>query len=181
MPDVDIIEGTTAGAIDRVTELHAVYYQREWGFGRYFETKVATELAAFLERFDKRRDGFWTAVAGGRIEGAIAIDGSQAATEGAHLRWFVVSDALRGQGVGGRLMGAAMAFCHSRHYDHVYLWTFEGLDAARHLYEQHGFTLVEQRTGSTWGPEVLEQRMELRNAAGLDPDNVLTTHRADGT
>lgn len=168
MSVVQIIAGHTPGSIDRVTELHAAYYQREWGFGRYFETKVATELAAFLERYDERRDGFWTAVVDGRIEGAIAIDGSQAATEGSHLRWFVVSDALRGQGVGRRLMETAMDFCNSRGYGRVHLWTFEGLDAARHLYEKHGFRVVEEQTGTTWGREVLEQRMELGCEAGLE-------------
>jgi GNAT superfamily N-acetyltransferase len=165
-PDVDIISGPIPGSIDRVTELHAVCYQREWGFGPYFQTKVATELAAFLERFDERTDGFWTAVVDGRIEGAIAIDGFRAATEGAHLRWFVMSDALRGQGVGSRLMETAMAFCQSRGFDRVYLWTFEGLDAARHLYEKHGFALTAQQPGSTWGREVLEQRMELCDNGG---------------
>jgi hypothetical protein len=29
-----------AGAIGRVTELHAAYYAREWGFGVFFEAKV---------------------------------------------------------------------------------------------------------------------------------------------
>lgn len=144
-----------------MTELHVRYYAREWGFGHYFEAKVATELAAFLDRFDEERDGFWTAVTpDGRIEGAIAIDGAQAATKGAHLRWFIVSDALRGQGVGGRLMETAMDFCRSHGYGRVYLWTFQGLDAARHLYDKHGFAVTEERQGTTWGREVLEQRME---------------------
>lgn len=29
----------------RVAEMHRVSYGREWGFGRFFEAKVATELA----------------------------------------------------------------------------------------------------------------------------------------
>ena len=44
----------------------------------------------------------------------------------------------------------------------VYLWTFEGLDAARHLYEKSGFCLVEQREGMEWGIKVLEQKFELQ-------------------
>jgi hypothetical protein len=40
------------GAIGRVTEMHAAYYHRTWGFGLFFEAKVATELAEFLGRFD---------------------------------------------------------------------------------------------------------------------------------
>ncbi len=161
MPDVQIITGDIPGSIGRVAELHGTYYQEHWGFGLFFEAKVATDLAAFLGRYDEQRDGFWTASMGGRIEGSITIDGSHAAAEGAHLRWFVVSDALRGKGIGNQLVGTAIGFCRSHGYRRVYLWTFEGLNAARHLYEKNGFRLVEQRKGAQWGREVNEQRFEL--------------------
>ena|SRR5512147_152437 len=162
MLDVRIISGYVPGSIGRVAELHAIYYQGNWGFDLFFEAKVATELAAFLGRYDEQRDGFWTASMGGRIEGSIAIDGSHSAAEGAHLRWFVMSDALRGRGVGNQLIGNAIAFCRSRGYTRVYLWTFEGLNAARHLYEKNGFRLAEQQKGTQWGREVNEQRFDLR-------------------
>jgi GNAT superfamily N-acetyltransferase len=161
MPDVHINRGYTPGSIGRVAELHGTYYHAHWGFSLFFEAKVATELAAFLARYDEQHDGFWTASADGRIEGSITIDGSHAPGEGAHLRWFVMSDARRGQGVGNRLMDAAIGFCRSRGYTRVYLWTFEGLDAARHLYEKNGFRLAEQQRGIQWGREVNEQRFVL--------------------
>jgi GNAT superfamily N-acetyltransferase len=162
MQDVQIIGGYIPGSIGRVAELHGTYYQEHWGFGLFFEARVATELAAFLGRYDEERDGFWTALVGGRIEDSITIDGSHAAGEGAHLRWFVMSDALRGKGVGHQLMGTAIGFCRSHGYRRVYLWTFEGLNAARHLYEKNGFRLVEQQKGTQWGREVNEQRFELQ-------------------
>src|SRR5262245_54570669 len=158
MRDVEIVMGYRAGSIGRVAELHGTYYQQHWGFGVFFEAKVATELAAFLCRYDEHRDGFWTALAEGRIEGSITIDGSHADADGAHLRWFVISDAIRGKGIGNQLMGTAIAFCRSSGYSRVYLWTFEGLSAARHLYEKNGFKLVEQQRGTQWGKEVNEQR-----------------------
>ena len=161
MPDIQIIRGYVPGAIGRVTELHAAYYYREWGFGLFFEARVAAELAGFLGRYDEGRDGFWTAQVNGGIEGSIAIEGLHVEAEGAHLRWFIVSDGLRGQGLGSRLIEAAIGFCRSRGYRRVYLNTFEGLHAARHLYEVHGFRLVEQRSGAQWGREVNEQRFEL--------------------
>jgi GNAT superfamily N-acetyltransferase len=77
------------------------------------------------------------------------------------LRWFIVSDALRGRGAGNRLLSAAMDRCRSTGCRRVYLWTFEGLHAARHLYEKYGFSLIEQRKGSQWGVEVNEQCFEL--------------------
>ena len=161
MPDVQIVRGYVPGSLGRVAELHGTYYHEHWGFGLYFEAKVATELAAFLSRYDEQRDGFWTVLAGDRIEGSITIDGAHAAVEGAHLRWFIMSDGLRGKGVGNQLMDTAMDFCRSRAYKRVYLWTFEGLNPARHLYEKNGFRLMEQHKGNQWGREVNEQRFEL--------------------
>jgi GNAT superfamily N-acetyltransferase len=108
-----------------VAELHGIYYHQQWGFGLFFEAKVAIELAEFLRRYDARRDGFWTATLTGRIEGSITIDGLHAEGEGAHLRWFIVSDALRGRGMGHRLINAALDFCRQCGYRRVYLWTFE--------------------------------------------------------
>jgi len=96
-----------------------------------------------------------------RVEGSITIDGIHGDDNGAHLRWFIMSDALRGKGAGNKLMDTAVEFCRDRNYGRVYLWTFEGLDAARHLYEKAGFELAEQFSGNQWGTEVTEQRFEL--------------------
>ncbi|GAG75690.1 unnamed protein product, partial [marine sediment metagenome] len=90
------------------------------------------------------------------------IDGICAEKEGAHLRWFIISDVLRGRGIGNRLIKEALNFCRNKGYRRVYLWTFEGLNAAKHLYEKSGFELVEQNKGIQWGTEVNEQRFELR-------------------
>jgi GNAT superfamily N-acetyltransferase len=68
---------------------------------------------------------------------------------------------LRGRGIGNQLIKEALDFCRSKEYKRVYLWTFEGLKAARHLYEKSGFELVEQHKGIQWGTEVNEQRFEM--------------------
>ena len=154
------IGGYCPGAIGRVAEMHAAYYHRHWGFGLFFEAKVATELAEFLGRFDEERDGFWTVRSGNRVEGSIAIDGLKAEAEGAHLRWFIVSPEIQGGGWGRRLMSEAVAFCDRRAYRRIFLWTFAGLDAARYLYEVFGFHLVSEAQGERWGARVVEQRFE---------------------
>jgi len=155
------IAGYVPGAIGRVVQLHAAYYAKAWDFGLYFEAKVATELSEFLRRLDPARDGFWTAILDGHVEGSIAIDGASGETEGAHLRWFILSEALRAQGIGNRLMQEAVDFCRQRGHVRVFLWTFHGLEPARHLYEKFGFRLAEQVEGEQWGKRVLEQRYVL--------------------
>lgn len=161
MSNIEIKDGYVPGSIGRIAELHGTYYHKHWGFGLFFEAKVATGLSIFLERYEKNRDGFWTVSVGERVEGAIAIDGIDAEGKGAHLRYFIVSNVLRGKGVGGQLINTAINFCRNKNYQRIYLWTFEGLDAARHLYEKMGFVLVEQFQGMQWGKQVNEQRFEL--------------------
>lgn len=157
-----IHKGYIPGCIGRIVELHARYYSKLVGFGLPFESKVARELSEFCEHDDSERDGLWLALQDGNIEGSIAIDGSHADPDGAHLRWFIASDCVRGRGVGAALLTSAMEFCKSRQYERIYLWTFEGLDAARHLYEKFGFSIAHQKRGTQWGAEVMEQRFELR-------------------
>ncbi len=104
---------------------------------------------------------------GGRIEGSIAIDGTRAAEPdgAAHLRWFITSEAVQGQGLGRRLLELAMDFVDGRGYRRTTLWTFAGLDAARHLYTAYGFRLVHQSPGDQWGTVVTEQRFERAHPA----------------
>jgi GNAT superfamily N-acetyltransferase len=149
--------GYVPGAIGRIAELHGTYYAKQWGFGLFFEAKVAKELSAFLEAQDTDRDALWLARVDGRIEGSIAIDGAHAARTSAHLRWFILSDALRGKGLGRQLLTCAVDFCRRKRYRTIILWTFQGLAAARHLYESAGFVLVSEQKGRQWGSEVNEQ------------------------
>ena len=160
-PDIEIVRGYFPGAIGRVAELNGTYYHKHWGFGLIFEAMCATDLSEFLTRYDENRDGFWTAWLDGRIEGHLTIDGIHTENQGAHIRYFIVSDDLQGKGIGNKLIKTATDFCKDKGHKRVYLWTFEGLWAARHLYEKTGFRLVEQRRGSQWGVEVNEQRFEL--------------------
>lgn len=149
--------GYLPGCIGRIAELHARYYAALVGFGLPFEAKVAAELAAFCVGYREGRDGLWLALRDGEVHGSIAIDGTQAADNGAHLRWFIASDELRGRGAGHELLGTALRFCDDRRYRKVYLWTFDGLAPARHLYEKHGFRLTLAQRGSQWGKDVNEQ------------------------
>lgn len=154
----------TPGAIGRVTQMHAEYYSDRHGFGLFFEAMVAKELSELLSRFDPSRDGFWTAVSDGAVVGSVAIDGSAAETRGARLRFLIVDPGFQGCGIGNMLVSAAVDFCRKKNLKKIYLTTFEGLDAARHLYEKAGFRLVNQQSGSHWGKSELEQVFELNLA-----------------
>ncbi len=159
-PKVEL-SGYVPGALGRVTELHAAWYHEHWGFDLYFESMVATELAEFLGRLDEKRDGFWVAHLERRIVGSVSIDGSLADTEGARLRWFILEPGHQGRGIGRLLMETALEFCREAGFRKVFLWTFAGLDAARHLYERHGFKLSVEHPDDQWGKTVTEQMFTL--------------------
>jgi GNAT superfamily N-acetyltransferase len=161
MQEIKIAKGYIPGSIGRVVELHGNYYSKHWGFSSFFECKVATELAEFMSRYDDNRDGFWTVSQEEGIQGSITVDGINANHDGAHLRWFIVSEACQGKGIGSLLINTAIDFCRNRNYKRIFLWSFAGLDSASHIYGKHGFQIIGQRLGSMWGTQVKEQLLEL--------------------
>lgn len=166
-----ITEGYQPGGIGRLVEMHGRYYAREWGFGTFFEAKVAAESAAFFQRFNPQTDRAWFVLDDTAIVGTMIIDGGgpDRARLGAHLRWFILDDAARGHGMGGRLMAQALDFCARRDVHRCYLTTFAGLDAARALYERFGFRLVSEQADNTWGVSVDEQLFERTGCAPNSP------------
>jgi GNAT superfamily N-acetyltransferase len=157
-----IVEGFRPGAIGRITEIHGRYYGSEWAFPPLFEARVAAGLADFVPRLGRDGNQIWLALSGSDIRGSAAIDGEDLGAGKAHLRWVIVEDDMRGTGIGRRLVAEAVNFCDQRGFAEIHLWTFKGLDAARHLYESFGFVLAEEWLGNQWGTEVVEQRFVRR-------------------
>ena len=152
---------TVPGTLGAVVSLHGRWYARHWNFGAYFEALVARDLGAFLAAFDPRRDGFWVERDdAGAVAGSISIVGPRASDAPARLRWFIVDEGLQGRGLGRKLMRDAMQFCRDAGHRCVTLTTFAGLDAARALYEAHGFRLTDEHVDSTWGVPVTEQHYD---------------------
>jgi ribosomal protein S18 acetylase RimI-like enzyme len=149
--------GWTPGLIGEIAAAHARYYSAVWGFGAFFEGKVAAGLSGFVARMEA--DDLLLSVRDGEdFAGSITVDLHDPEAQGlAHLRWFIVTG--RGRGYGRALMERAVAHL-DRHRRACYLDTFAGLDPARHLYEAHGFRLTRESVAESWGSEVTEQRFE---------------------
>ncbi len=156
--NLQINTGYIPGIIGRIASMHAQYYSRETGFGEIFESKVAGGMAEFIPRLDQASNQIWSAGDKGQVLAAIAIDGECIGNNIGQLRWFIVDDELRGMGIGRRLISKAVKFCDQLGFDETHLWTLKGLDAARKLYEDHGFVLAREYYGEQWGPRVLEQK-----------------------
>lgn len=152
-------QGYTPGTVGRITEAHAVYYHKFWGFDVSFEVQVATELSAFIMDFNTKSDGLWEVMVDDHFAGAIAI--AKTANYKARLRWFIVMPPYQKMGIGKSLIQKAVDFSREKGYRGVYLWTFEGLDRARKLYEINGFTLSQELVAQQWGQQINEQRFDL--------------------
>ncbi|MDJ0685926.1 MAG: GNAT family N-acetyltransferase [Alphaproteobacteria bacterium] len=154
--------GFRPGALGRIVALHGAYYAENWGFGLEFESLVAAGIAEFAQRYDPKRDLALCAVSDtGQVEGSLIIDG-QAQKDSfneAKLRWFILSDATRGQGLGGGMMREAIDFADRTGYREIVLDTFVGLDAAVRLYDSFGFRLErESAADMMFGTPVTVQR-----------------------
>lgn len=151
-------QGYTPRLFGRMVDMHAACYENLVASGPTFEAKVAAESAAFAQRIAHPENEIWYAEVADEIVGTIAVDGEALEPGQALLRWFIVEDGCREAGIGRALIAHALAFCDERRFGEVHLWTFAGLDAARKLYEEHGFSLAEETPGERWGATVLEQR-----------------------
>jgi ribosomal protein S18 acetylase RimI-like enzyme len=161
---IRLAEGYLPGAIGRIAEMHAVYYAREWGFGAFLEAKIAGEAAGFIDRYDPVTDLLLLALSGEVIVGSIIVDLNDPASNnvdggdrGAHIRWFILDDTVRGAGMGRQMMQRAVDHIDRFAAGRAWLTTFSGLDAARRLYEDFGFRLARESQDDTWGDPVHEQ------------------------
>lgn len=156
-PDVEVVQGYRSGVIASVTHLHTTFYSQHYGFDAVFERKVATEMSEFMGRIENPTNTTFSAYLGDELLGSVSLDGEDFGEGASHLRWFIVSPTAQGMGIGNLLLSKATAFVDENGFERTRLWTFKGLDAARHLYEKHGFALADQNYGTQWGTEVEEQ------------------------
>lgn len=161
---VTIERGWRAGALGWVIAEHGRYYEMHWQLGAAFEAKVAQAMGEWMQLYDPARDLLLIARDENGILGSISLDGSgaHAATEGARIRFFIMTDRARGMGIGRRLMDEMMDFIRAAGFERAFLTTFRGLDAARALYEAHGFTLTHEELDTSWGTPLHEQRFAWR-------------------
>jgi GNAT superfamily N-acetyltransferase len=159
---VKALEEYPPGLIGTVTSLFGGSIAASHGVDWTLEAMIAEKQCEFFRRFDPRRDRVWVVMQGDRPAGALTIEGPrpESGEEAARLRFFILDSSLRGRGLGRRLMQEAMQFCRESGYRRIYLTTLPRLDAALHLYEEFGFTMVSQAAQAFHGSEHLEQVLE---------------------
>ncbi|MCV0425317.1 MAG: helix-turn-helix domain-containing GNAT family N-acetyltransferase [Roseibium sp.] len=153
----EIVEGYQTGMIGDIAALHARTHGPIIGMGPTFESVVSKGMTEFMPRIGNPVNNSWSVVENGEIIGSISIDGEDLGENIAHLRWFILSERLRGKGLGKQLLLRALEHCDFHEFQEIHLWTLKGLDAARTLYERNGFELADEYVGNQWGKVVTEQ------------------------
>ncbi|HSA38173.1 MAG TPA: GNAT family N-acetyltransferase [Methanoregula sp.] len=108
----------------------------------------------FVHNYDSKRDCMYILENYGVPSGCIAIKHVDGAT--AQLRFYFLEPELREQGAGRKLMDLVIDFCREKKYQHVVLWTFSTLAAARHLYASRGFQIIDTHVNNEWGNRSLK-------------------------
>ncbi|SLN50066.1 bifunctional helix-turn-helix transcriptional regulator/GNAT family N-acetyltransferase [Oceanibacterium hippocampi] len=147
------------GDMGWVIHRHAALYSEEYDWDGSFEIMVAEIAAQFLREFDPEKESCWIAEIDGRIAGSVFVVRKDGGT--AQLRLLYVEPWARGRGVGQRLVTEAVDFARRTGYRRMMLWTNDILHAARRIYEDKGFRLVEENRHESFGKTLIGQVWDL--------------------
>ncbi|MEJ6709722.1 MAG: hypothetical protein QNK92_13165 [Amylibacter sp.] len=98
---MEIVEQLLPGALGTIVALHGAHYARHWGFGTFFEAKVARELTQFVGRFGAH-DLVLLGVDEGGVAASLILDLNDSAS-GSGVR--ICGGLSRRIGVAGRVSG----------------------------------------------------------------------------
>ena len=156
-----ILRPPRAGDMGWIVGRHGVRYGEDYGWDEQIEALTAEIVATFVRNYDARRERCWIAERNGENVGSVLL--VKETDQVARLRLLLVEPQARGLGIGARLVDECVRFARATGYEKVTLWTHSILTAARHIYQQAGFSLVHSwshdefgktLTGETWDLEL---------------------------
>lgn len=149
------------GDLGWVIMAHGEVYWDEFGWNTSFEGLVARIVADYAADHDPQHEAAWIAELDGHRVGCIFCVADLHHHETAKLRILLVHPDGRGHGVGGRLLDGSLEFARAAGYERARLWTNHPLTAARHMYLQRGFRLIEEAPHRSFGADLVGQVYEL--------------------
>lgn len=147
------------GDLGWVVKAHGEIYAEEFGWDTSFEALVARIVADYAADPDPAREAGWIAEADGQRVGCVFCMAADEQT--AQLRILLVHPTARGHRLGTRLTRQCIDFARTAGYRRVRLWTNHPLVAARSIYRDAGFALVEQKQHHSFGVDLTGEVYEL--------------------
>jgi GNAT superfamily N-acetyltransferase len=147
------------GDLGWVVMAHGEQYASEFGWDASFEALVARIVADYAAGHEAGREGAWIAEHAGKRVGCVFCVRKD--DETAQLRILLVTPDARGLGMGRRLVDHTVEFARAAGYRQIVLWTNDPLAAARRIYLERGFRLVDEERHHSFGVDLVGQNYAL--------------------
>ena len=141
-----------------VISRQSIVYAEEYGWDISYEALVAEICAQFIKNYDATREHCWIAEVDGKPVGSVFL--VRASDELAKLRLLAVEKEARGLGIGRALVEQCIRSAREKGYKRMTLWTQSILVAARQIYRDTGFTLVDSKPHRSFGHDLIGETWE---------------------
>lgn len=147
------------GDLGWVVQAHGEVYEAEFGWDTSFEALVARIVADYANAPHDPRQAAWIAELDGRRVGCVFCVADDPDT--ARLRILLVHPSARGRHLGRELVATCIEFARTAGYRRMVLWTNDPLRAARAIYLDAGFVLVDEQPHHSYGVDLIGQTYAL--------------------
>ncbi len=147
------------GDLGWIVKRHAELYAQEYNWIEPFEGVCAQIVADFANKNDPQRERCWIAEMDGANVGCVFLIADSDTV--ARIRLLLVDPKARGLQLGAQLVDECIGLARRAGYQKITLWTHSVLTAARHIYQNAGFTLTRSEQRVSFSQPVISEHWDL--------------------